>query len=353
MIIQDAFASRNYLMGGNMKTILKLSLLTAMVLSFTYAQAAETLNGAGATFPYPVYSAWAYEYNKITGVKLNYQSIGSGGGQRQVTERTVDFGASDDPLKPEQLQKDKLLQFPAVIGGVVPVVNIRGVKKGQLKLNPDTLCKIFIGEIKYWDDTKIKNFNQGTNLPHSDITVVYRSDGSGTTAIYTHYLSETCPAWKDKVGAGKAVKFPVGIGGKGNEGVANYVKRTTNSIGYVEFAYAKQNKLDYTQLKNAAGSFVEPGFESFEAAAEAGDFDSKKDFYLWLTNAPGKGSWPIAGATFILLAKEKTDKNRSVVKFFDWAFKNGDNKAKELTYIPLPKSLKEKVRAYWKANGLQ
>jgi phosphate transport system substrate-binding protein len=181
---------------------------------------------------------------------------------------------------------------------------------------------------------------------------VYRSDGSGTTAVFTHYLSETCPAWKDKVGAGKAVQFPVGIGGKGNEGVANYVKRTANSLGYVEFAYAKQNKLDYTQLKNGAGDFVVPSFESFEDAAETGNFDPKRDFYLWLTNAPGKGSWPIAAATFILLAKEKRESNKNVVRFFDWAFKNGDAKAKELIYVPLPKSLKEKVRAYWKTNGI-
>ncbi|MBI5203562.1 MAG: phosphate ABC transporter substrate-binding protein PstS [Nitrospirae bacterium] len=335
-----------------MKYVLKLAAAILLVLSFTDVNAAEILNGAGATFPYPVYSAWAYEYSKITGVKLNYQSIGSGGGVRQVTERTVDFGASDDPLKPEQLQKDKLLQFPAVIGGVVPVGNLEGVNPGQLKLDSDMLCKIFLGEIKSWNDGNIKKINPGLKLPQGEITVVYRSDGSGTTAIFTHYLAETCPRWKDKAGAGKAVKFPVGIGGKGNEGVANYVKRTPNSIGYVEFAYAKQNKLDYTQLKNSAGNFVAPGFESFEDAAESGDFDPKKDFYLWLTNAPGKGSWPIAGATFILLAKEKTGSNKNIIKFFDWAFKNGDNKAKELIYVPLPKSLKEKLRAYWKANGI-
>lgn len=336
-----------------MKTAVGIILALAICISFTRAQAAETLNGAGATFPYPVYSAWAYEYNKITGMKLNYQSIGSGGGVRQVTERTVDFGASDDPMKPEQLQKDKLLQFPAVIGGVVPVINLAGVKPGELRLDSSSLCGILLGEIKFWDDEKIKKNNPSVKLPHSGVTVVYRSDGSGTTAIFTHYLSETCPAWKEKVGAGKAVKFPVGIGGKGNEGVANYVKRTAGSIGYVEFAYAKQNKLGHLQLKNAAGSFVEPGFTSFEDAAATGDFDPKKGFALWLTNAPGNNSWPIAGATFILLAKDKAESNKKVVKFFDWAFKNGDNKAKELVYVPLPKALKEKVTAYWKANGLQ
>ena len=336
-----------------MRVLLKITLVLALMLSFAHVEAAEALNGAGATFPYPLYSAWAFDYNKVAGVKLNYQSIGSGGGQRQVADRTVDFGASDDPLRPDQLQKYRLLQFPAVIGGVVPVGNLEGINPGQLKLDSDTLCKIFIGEIKSWNNDSIKKMNPGLKLPQGDITVVYRSDGSGTTAIFTNYLSETCPAWKAKVGAGKAVKFPVGIGGKGNEGVANYVKRTPNAIGYVEFAYAKQNKLDYIQLKNKAGNFVEPGFESFENSAETGDFDAKKDFYLWLTNAPGKNSWPIAGATFILLAKEKTDSNRKVVKFFDWAFKSGDNKAKELIYVPLPKGLKDKVRAYWKANGLQ
>ena len=336
-----------------MKLILKLAVAIVLVLSYAHVEAAETLNGAGATFPYPVYSAWAFDYNKITGVQLNYQSIGSGGGVRQVSDRTVHFGASDDPLKPEQLQKDKLLQFPAVIGGVVPVANLDGIDPGQLKLDSETLCRIFLGEIKTWDDAAVKKMNPGLKLPQGEITVVYRSDGSGTTAIFTHYLAETCPAWKSKVGEGKAVKYPVGIGGKGNEGVANYVKRTKNSIGYVEFAYAKQNKLDYTQLKNKAGNFVEPGFASFEDAAETGDFDMKNDFYLWLTNAPGKNSWPIAGATFILLPKEKADSNKNVVKFFDWAFKNGDNKAKDLVYVPLPKSLEDKIRAYWKANGVQ
>jgi len=336
-----------------MKTFLKFVTVIALVLSFSHAGAQDTLNGAGATFPYPVYSAWAFDYNKVTGIRVNYQSIGSGGGVRQITERTVDFGASDDPTRPEQLQKDKLLQFPAVIGGVVPVVNIPNIKQGQLRLDADSLCKIFLGEIKFWDDAKIKGINQDLKLPHSQITVVYRSDGSGTTAIFTNYLDQTCPAWKAKVGAGKAVKFPVGIGGKGNEGVANYVKRAANSIGYVEFAYAKQNRLSHLQLKNAAGNFVEPGFESFADAAETGDFDAGKGFYLWLTNAPGKGSWPIAGATFILLSKEKTDVNKRVVNFFDWAFNNGDDRARELVYVPMPKFLKAKVRAYWKANGLQ
>lgn len=322
------------------------------LFSFTAAQAAETLNGAGASFPYPVYSAWAYTYNKATGVQVNYQSIGSGGGIRQIAERTVAFGASDKPLKPEELKKDKLIQFPAVIGGVVPVVNIPGVRDGQLKLDANTVCKIYLGEIKSWDDTAITTLNPGLKLSKKNITVVSRSDGSGTTAIFTDYLNTACPAWKQKVGSGTSVKFPVGIGGKGNEGVANYVKKTPNSIGYVEFAYAKQNKLASIQLKNPAGTFVSPSFATFGNAAETANFDPKKDFYLMLTNARGKDAWPIAGATFILLATEKKDANAKTVKFFDWAFKNGDGKAKELVYIPLPQSLKDKVRAYWKANGI-
>ncbi|MHB8910219.1 MAG: phosphate ABC transporter substrate-binding protein PstS [Syntrophales bacterium] len=336
-----------------MKTIVKVVVVLAFMVSFTHAEAAEMLNGAGATFPYPVYSAWAFDYNKATGTRLNYQSIGSGGGIRQVTERTVDFGASDAPLPPEQLAKDKLLQFPAVIGGVVPVVNIAGVKPGEMRLDPEAIAKIFLGEITYWDDNKIKSLNPSLKLSHTEITVVHRSDGSGTTAVFTEYLKGVSPDWKTKVGAGTAVKWPVGIGGKGNEGVANYVQRTANSIGYVEFAYAVQNKMAYALLKNSAGTFVTPSFAAFEDAADTGTFDPKNHFYLWLVNAPGKNSWPIAGATFILLAREKIDANRNVVKFYDWAFRNGDSKAKELTYVPLPKSLKDKIRAYWKANGLQ
>lgn len=316
------------------------------------AWADETLNGAGASFPYPVYSAWALDYGKASGVKLNYQSIGSGGGQRQIAERTVDFGASDAPLAGDKLTKDNLMQFPAVIGGVVPVVNLDGVKAGEFKLDQPTLCGIYLGDIKKWNDEAITKLNPTIKLPSDEIGVIYRSDGSGTTAIFTTYLSEVCPKWKDKVGAGTAVTFPVGIGGKGNEGVANYVKRMKNSIGYVEFAYAKQNNLEFTQLKNKAGTMVTPNFDSFEDAADTGDFDPKKDFYLWLVNAPGKTSWGIAGATFILLAKDKPESNKKVVKFYDWAFKNGDAKAKELVYVPLPNTLKDKVRAYWKAQGI-
>lgn len=316
------------------------------------AFAAERLNGAGATFPFPVYSAWAYDYSKVAGVQLNYQSIGSGGGIKQISERTVHFGASDKPLTPAELKKDNLLQFPAVVGGVVLVVNIPGIKEGQLGLDAATTCGIFLGEITKWNDPKIAALNKGLSLPDANITVVRRSDGSGTTAIFTDYLGATCPAWKSKVGSGTAVSWPVGIGGKGNEGVANYVMRAANSIGYVEFAYAKQNRLVHTRLKNKAGTFVEPGFETFQDAAKTGAFDAKQDFYLWLTNAPGKNAWPIAGATFILLAKEKADANRKVATFFDWAFKNGDAKARELIYVPLPQNLKDKVKGYWKSKEI-
>jgi phosphate transport system substrate-binding protein len=338
--------------GGTMKIVLRFALALALIFSFSHVEAADVLNGAGATFPYPVYSAWAYDYNKATDVQFNYQSIGSGGGIRQITDRTVDFGASDAPLPPEQLEKDRLLQFPAVMGGVVPVVNIEGIAPGQMKLDSEAVCKIYLGEIKNWDDPKIKSLNPGLKLPNHEITVVHRSDGSGTTAIFTNYLSGACPAWKEKVGAGTSVNWPVGIGGKGNEGVANYTARAADSIGYVEFAYAVQNKLAYALLKNPAGNFVAPSFESFEDAAATANFDPAKNFYLWLVNAPGKHAWPIAGATFILLAKEKTDSNKKVVKFYNWAFNHGDSKAKELIYVPLPKTLKNKIRGYWKQHGI-
>jgi phosphate transport system substrate-binding protein len=335
-----------------MKRILAIALLLFGTMSLNQARADEMLNGAGATFPYPVYSAWANEYNKVTGVKLNYQSIGSGGGIKQITERTVDFGASDKPLKPEELAKANLLQFPAVMGGVVPVVNIKGIKAGKLRLDASAFCKIYLGNITKWNDAAIKRLNPKVKLPASDITVVHRSDGSGTTAIFTTYLSQVCPAWQDKVGAGTSVSWPVGIGGKGNEGVANYVLRQKNSIGYVEFAYAEQNHLSYALLKNSAGRYVAPSFKTFEDAAASADFDPGKDFYLWLVNAPGKHAWPIAGATFILLGKEKTDSNARVAKFYNWAYTHGDKQAEKLIYVPLPNSLKNKIRSYWKDHGI-
>lgn len=315
--------------------------------------AADTVNGAGATFPYPLYSAWAYSYEKETGVKFNYQSIGSGGGVRQIVNRTVDFGASDDALKPEDMTKDKLLQWPQVIGGEVLVVNVAGIKSEEMVLDANAVCRIFLGEIKKWNDPALSGLNPKLNLPNKDITVVHRSDGSGTTAVFTHYLDETCKLWHDKVGYGKSVEWPAGIGGKGNEGVANYVKRVADSIGYVEFAYAKQNNLTYTLLKNIAGNAVKPTLESFAEAAGYGDYNPDKHFYTWVTNTKGPNAWPIVAATNILIAKEKLENNKKVIKFFEWGFSNqGDKMARELVYTPLPDALKNKVREYWKANGL-
>jgi len=335
-----------------MKVLFSFILAVVCIFTFSAAHAEDILNGAGASFPAPIYQAWAYDYNKATGMKLNYQSIGSGGGIRQIESRTVDFGASDAPLTPEELDKNNLIQFPAVMGGVVLVVNLPGVKAGQMTLDSNAVCKAYLGDAKYWDDPSIKALNPGVNLPHTEITVVHRSDGSGTTAIFTNYLGGQCSEWKTRVGAGTSVKFPVGIGGKGNEGVSNYVKQAPAAIGYVEYAYALQNNLAYTLLKNPAGKVLAPGFDAFKEAAASADFDPKKHFDLWLVNAPGKDAWPIAGATFILLARDKKDSDMKTVKFYDWAFKNGDSKAEDLTYVPLPKSLKDKIRAYWKEYGI-
>jgi phosphate transport system substrate-binding protein len=331
----------------------RISLLLGCFLLFVVpAFGAETINGAGATFPYPVYSAWAFGYQKDTKTRLNYQSIGSGGGVRQISERTVEFGASDAPIEVKELEEKNLLQFPAIIGGVVPVVNIKGIRSGELKLTPSILAKIFLGEIVKWNDPEITSLNEGVNLPDGKISVIHRSDGSGTTAIFTTYLAEISKKWTEKVGKGKSVNWPVGIGGKGNEGVANYTKRVNYSIGYVEFAYAKQNKLTCVKLQNREGEFVEPSFEAFKSAAAYAEWDSKQGYYLWLVNAPGKGSWPIAGASFILLAKEKVEANKKVVRFFEWAFKKGDDMAIKLIYVPLPENLKDDIRNYWRENEI-
>jgi len=314
--------------------------------------ATEVLNGAGATFPYPLYSAWAYEYYKNSGIKINYQPIGSGGGIRQITDRTVDFGASDMPLKPEELKEKRLLQFPTVVGGVVITYNIPELKNTALVLDGSTICKIYLGEIKKWNDPQIKRLNPRVNLPDKEIVPVRRSDGSGTTAIFTHYLTEVCAEWKSQVGYGTSVNWKAGIGAKGNEGVANYVKRTPYAIGYVEFAYAIQNKLPVAYLKNASGKVVAPSIESFKEAAKTSDLNPEKHFYTWMTNAKGKNSWPIAGATYILLPQEKKEKNRLVVKFFDWAYTHGDKQAIDLQYVPLPNEIKKKIRDYWKAHEI-
>ncbi len=337
-----------------MKILTWMAALIFLVVAFTVAAyPADTLNGAGATFPYPLYSAWAWQYQKETGVRLNYQSIGSGGGVRQIANRTVDFGASDDALKPQDLEKHRLYQWPQVIGGEVLVVNLPGIRSEEMVLDAEGVCRIFLGEIDRWNDPVIRRLNPGLKLPDKKITVVHRSDGSGTTAVFTHYLDQACPDWHKKVGAGKSVRWPVGIGGKGNEGVANYVKRVRYSIGYVEFAYAKQNRLTYTLMKNAAGNIVKPGLKTFAEAAAAGDYNPQRHFYTWVTNTKGKDAWPIVAATNILIAREKVETNKKVVKFFDWAFsKEADAIARRLTYAPLPDSLKEKIRDYWREKGI-
>ncbi|MCD6525475.1 MAG: phosphate ABC transporter substrate-binding protein PstS [Desulfuromonas sp.] len=331
------------------KQLFVLALLLLLPIS---SFAGSTVNGAGASFPYPVYSGWAFKYQKDTGIKINYQSIGSGGGVRQISNRTVDFGASDAPVKPDDLKAKGLLQFPAIIGGVVPIVNIKGIGSAQLNLTGDVMSRIFLGKITNWSDPEIVELNPGLKLPDANISVIQRSDGSGTTAIFTNYLAEISKDWLAIVGAGKSVKWPVGIGGKGNEGVSNYVKRIKNSIGYVEFAYAKQNKLADVVLQNWAGEYVSASFDSFKAAAAGAKWEQSKGYYLWLINAPGKASWPIAGASFILLAKDRNDSSRQAIKFYNWAFDNGDEMATRLVYVPLPQNLKDDIRSYWKANGL-
>ena len=314
------------------------------------AFAGTTINGAGATFPYPVYGQWAWLYNKDTGVKLNYQSIGSGGGIRQIKAKTVDFGASDAPLKAEELNEAGLLQFPMIMGGVVPVVNIPGIAAGQLKLSGPTLADIFLGKITKWNDAAIANENPGVALPESAITVVYRADGSGTTWIFTNYLSKVSATWKDSVGNAKSVKWPSGVGGKGNEGVAAYVQRIKGSIGYVEYAYALQNKLAHSLLQNRDGNYVAPTSATFQAAAANADWEKAEGFYLVLTDQPGAESWPITGASFILVYKEQANAEtaKEVLKFFDWCYRNGGKTAEKLDYVPMPEKVISLVEKTWK-----
>lgn len=310
---------------------------------------AAAVTGAGASFPYPIYAKWAAEYNKATGHQINYQSIGSGGGQQQIIAKTVDFGASDDPLSAEKLKDNNLLQFPAVIGGTVPVINVDGIKPGELKLTGEVLANIYLGKITKWDDAAIVALNDGLKLPSADIIVVHRSDGSGTTFGWTNYLSQVSSEWKDKVGEGKAVKWPVGQGGKGNEGVAGYVRQLANSIGYVEYAYAKQNNLSWTQLQNRDGNFVQPEQTTFAAAAANADWKSAPGMGVVLNQEPGAESWPITQATFILLHKtaDKPEQTKAVMEFFDWAWDNGGKLASELDYVPLPKEVSDEVRGLW------
>jgi len=324
--------------------------LAALVLGAGTAAAAVTeISGAGATFPYPVYAKWAEAYNKQTGVKMNYQSIGSGGGIKQIMAKTVDFGASDAPLTVDELNKGNLLQFPMVMGGVVPVVNLPGIGAGDLKISPKVLADIYLGKIKKWNDRAITSLNPGRSLPDRRITVVHRSDGSGTTWIYTNYLSKVSPEWKSKVGNDKAVSWPVGVGGKGNEGVASYVSRIKGSIGYVEYAYALQNKMASVKLENRAGNFMDPTSDAFQAAAANADWTHAPGFYMVLTDQPGANSWPITGATFILVHKRQPRPAvaKAVLNFFDWAYANGDGMASQLDYVPMPDNVVKLVQQAW------
>ncbi|QOZ80788.1 phosphate ABC transporter substrate-binding protein PstS [Bradyrhizobium sp. CCBAU 53351] len=331
-----------------LRTIVAAGLVAA---STTVALAAD-ITGAGATFPFPIYSKWADAYKKETGNGLNYQSIGSGGGIKQIQAKTVTFGASDAPLKAEQLEKDGLVQWPMVMGAIVPVVNLEGVKPGELVFDGETLANIYLGKITKWDDAAIKKLNPSAKLPSDAITVVRRSDGSGTTFNFTNYLSKASADWKSKVGEGTAVEWPVGVGAKGNEGVSGNISQTKNSIGYVEYAYAKQNKLTYTGLVNKAGKPVQPTVEAFQAAASNADWAKAPGYYVILTDQPGEKSWPITAATFILMHKSATDKaaSQEAIKFFRWAFKNGGKAAEELDYIPMPDSVVQLIEKTWAAE---
>jgi phosphate transport system substrate-binding protein len=299
-----------------------------------------------------LYSKWAYEYKNLTGTKINYQSIGSGGGIAQIKAKTVDFGASDAPLKPEELKEHGLIQFPMVMGGVVPVVNVKGIKAGELKLTAELLADVFLGKITTWNDEAIRKVNPKLDLPDKAITVVHRADGSGTTWIFTNYLMKVSPNWNEKVGFGKAVDWPTGIGGKGNEGVATYVKRVNGSIGYVEFAYALQNEMSYSLLQNQAGQFVSPTIDTFQAAVASADWENAEGYYLVLTDQPGESSWPIAGATFILVHKEPNDSAlaKALLEYFAWCYKHGGHTAEELHYVPMPKSVVSMIEKTWQEN---
>lgn len=319
--------------------------------AYTPATAAD-ISGAGATFPYPIYAKWADAYKKETGNGLNYQSIGSGGGIKQITARTVTFGASDMPLQPAELDKIGVIQFPTVMGGIVPVVNLDGIKSGELTIDGPTLAKIYLGEIKKWDDAALKKLNPNAKLPSQAIALVHRSDGSGTTFIFTNYLSKVSPDWKSKVGSNTSVEWPAGIGAKGNEGVANNVAQTKGSIGYVETAYAKQNKLTTTKMVNKDGKTVAATTETIMAAAAGADWAKAPGFYMILTDEPGATAWPIAGATFILVPKQPKDAaaTAEALKFFAWAYKNGDKMAEALDYIPMPDKVVDMIQAKWKSE---
>lgn len=317
-----------------------LSLLVAVPL-----MAAETLNGAGASFPFPVYSSWAYSYEKETGIKVNYQSIGSGGGIKQITAGTVDFGASDDPLTQADLDKNNLMQFPAITGGIVVIVNIKGLNKQKLTLDGSTLADIFMGKITMWNDAKIAALNKGLKLPEAKITVVRRSDSSGTTAVFTKYLSESSETWAKEIGSGKAVNWKTGLGAKGNDGVSNMVRQTNNSIGYTEYTYAEQSKLNYTNLVNKAGKVVSASLESFAKAVATVDWHKNPSYAVSLTNSADDEAWPIAAASFILVRKDKPEATANVMNFFKYSFEKGDQAAQYLKYVPLSKAIKDEILA--------
>jgi phosphate transport system substrate-binding protein len=335
-----------------------MSAAAGAVLLVSAAQAAD-ISGAGATFPYPLYAKWAEAYKAKTGIGLNYQSIGSGGGIKQIKSRTVDFGASDMPLKAEDLKQSGLIQFPTVMGGVVPVVNVKGIQPGQLKLSGELVADIYLGKVTKWNDPAIAKLNAGVSLPNQAIAVVHRSDGSGTTFIFADYLSKVSSEWKSKVGANTSLQWPTGIGGKGNEGVAANVSRTDGAIGYVEYAYAKQNKLAYALMQNQAGKFVAPDSESFQSAAASADWEKSPAYDILLTNQPGDKSWPITGATFILMYEksEKPEIAKQVMDFFAWAYASGDKMADALDYVPMPNKVVGLVENTWKQvkgpNGQQ
>ncbi|MBK9160794.1 MAG: phosphate ABC transporter substrate-binding protein PstS [Nitrosomonadales bacterium] len=331
-----------------------MQMIVALVVAGLYASfsMAAGITGAGATFPYPIYAKWAEAYKAQTGTIMNYQSIGSGGGIKQITAKTVDFGASDMPLTPEQLDKNGLMQFPTVIGGVVPVINVKGIANGALKLDGATLANIYLGKITKWNDPALVALNKDIKLPDDNITVVHRSDGSGTSFIFTNYLSKVSADWKSAVGEGTAVSWKAGTGGKGNEGVASYVQRIKGSIGYVEYAYALQNKMNFVLLKNRDGQFVKPEDVSFKAAAASAAWDKAPGFYKILTDEPGKESWPISGATFILIHKtqDKPESGKEVLNFFGWAYDKGGKLASDLDYVPLPENVVKLIRSAWKAQ---
>ena len=329
------------------KTLVAAGLVAASSSAF-----AADITGAGATFPFPIYSKWADAYKKETGNGLNYQSIGSGAGIKQILAKTVTFGASDAPLKFDRLEKEGLIQWPMVMGAIVPVVNLEGVKPGELILSGQLLGDIYLGKIKKWDDPAIAKLNPKVKLPGDAITVVRRSDGSGTTFNFTDYLSKANAEWKSKVGSGTAVEWPVGVGAKGNEGVAGNISQTKNAIGYVEYAYAKQNKLTYAGMINKAGKTVQPNMAAFQAAASNADWAKAPGYYVILTDQPGEASWPITAATFILMYKEPVDKEaaKEALKFFKWSFENGQAQATSLDYVPLPKNLVQMIEAYWAKN---